>query len=376
MEFKIDHLDPMGQGVSKADSITFIKKTLPGEKVIATVTAKKKQVSFARLLEVLEPSPERMTPRCPHFNLCNGCDYLHTSYEREIEYKKNSLSRHLLKFPPISINVHPAPSREYYRNRIQLHYDKKRKILGHFDQNFKIVETPNCKLPLPHITVKLNEIYQNKNHLAVFSPSSRYPDQGHIELYSPENIKTNEVSIAINQNYAHGGFTQVNTQMNQKMRAFLTEKLTNLLHSKTYVLDLFGGNGNLTQKLTHQTIVIDQYPSSSVPETKGHQAFISMDLYQKNALNILAKELETRGFSPAWIIFDPPRSGLKNLEAFISRFNPSGFVYIACDPTSFARDTFFALKTYNLLSVDLFDFFPGTYHYESIGIFAKNNISV
>ena len=92
INFKIDHLDPLGQGVSKENKITFIEKTLPGEIGSAEVYRKAKGVIFGRLtnpdkLEV--ESPDRIKPECPHFHECRGCQYLHTDYNNEIVFKTN-----------------------------------------------------------------------------------------------------------------------------------------------------------------------------------------------------------------------------------------------------------------------------------------------
>ena len=89
IDFRIQHIDPIGQGVSKEDAaVTFIKKTLPGEMVSAEVFSKKKGVQFATLTAIGEPSADRKAPDCPHYDSCNGCDYQHTSYEKELEFKK------------------------------------------------------------------------------------------------------------------------------------------------------------------------------------------------------------------------------------------------------------------------------------------------
>jgi 23S rRNA (uracil1939-C5)-methyltransferase len=75
-------------------------------------------------------------------------------------------------------------------------------------------------------------------------------------------------------------------------------------------------------------------------------------------------------------VIDPPRSGLKNLEEYLTEFKPEGFIYIACEATSFARDTVSALGQYELLSAELFDLFPATKGFETVGIFTrrKNNL--
>ncbi len=82
IDFNIDHIDPLGQGVSKSNErVTFIKKTLPGERGDARLISAKKGVEFASLETLTQKSPDRITPECTHFDHCNGCDFLHTSYE-------------------------------------------------------------------------------------------------------------------------------------------------------------------------------------------------------------------------------------------------------------------------------------------------------
>ena len=160
IDFRIEHIDPLGQGVSKVDElVTFIKKTLPGETGSAEVYSTKKGVRFAKLLTVTTPAAERKTPDCEHFDQCNGCDYQHTTYEKELEYKKNALTRHLFKFPEVPINVHGATRRLNYRNRIQLHYDKKKKLLGLLNEQNVIVPVPNCKITDPSIAFELRALY-------------------------------------------------------------------------------------------------------------------------------------------------------------------------------------------------------------------------
>ena len=162
IDFRIEHIDPIGQGVSKQDAtVTFIKKTLPGEEVTAEVFSKKKGVQFAKLSEVKTPSPDRKAPECVHFNECNGCDYQHTAYDKELEFKKNALIRHMYKFPEMPITVHGAKRRLSYRNRIQLHYDKKKKVMGLMNYKNEILPVPACLIIDPSVAFELRAIYTN-----------------------------------------------------------------------------------------------------------------------------------------------------------------------------------------------------------------------
>ncbi len=372
IDFRIEHIDPLGQGVSKVgDVVTFVKKTLPNETGTAEVYSSKKGVRFAKLNSLVETSPDRIEAECVHYSKCNGCDYQHTTYEKELEYKKQALTRHLFKFPAAPMTVHGAKRRLNYRNRIQLHYDKKKKLLGLMDEQNNILPVPQCKIIDPSIAFELRALYEADNWLKVVA---KEPPKGHIELYAKDQDKSgHNVKISMNRPYANGGFTQVNFEMNERLRDWIQKTANTVIPPKAVIYDLFGGNGNISKKFKNTTIVVDKYRTT--PQADAHQRFFSIDLYDKNSVKALIA-LKNEGVPrPTWLFIDPPRSGLKNLEEFIVEFKPEGFIYIACEPTSFARDTLSILKNYDLLSVELFDLFPSTKAFETVGIFTrkKNN---
>lgn len=362
INFNIDHIDPLGQGVSKNEGcVTFIKKTLPGESGDAGLLSSKKGVQFAKLNSLSLQSPERIAPECPHFNECNGCDFLHTSYENEKLFKLNTLKRQLSKFSVENINYIPARKRTGYRNRIQLHYDRKEKLLGFQNSEMKIVEVPECVIGMKEIKTELSRLYRDEYWLTLLKGQ---PDKGHIELY----FKDKSVQIKVNGSYADGGFTQVNLEMNAVLNKFVTTTLNEFLQDTDLVLDLFGGNGNLSKDLKQKTTVVDFY--TQLPPMTNHQIFFSLDLYTPTALATLKKATRKAN----WIIIDPPRSGIKNLSEFILSYNPQGFIYVSCQSTSFTRDTLPLLSHYELKEVHLFDLFPGTHHFETVGIFTKRKL--
>ena len=87
-KFLIDHIDPLGQGVFKEDGqVYFIPKTLPGESGEFKINKSSKGVNFATCTKLETKSPDRTISECEFFDECNGCHYLHTSYEKEIEFK-------------------------------------------------------------------------------------------------------------------------------------------------------------------------------------------------------------------------------------------------------------------------------------------------
>jgi 23S rRNA (uracil1939-C5)-methyltransferase len=158
-DFHIQNIDPLGQGVSKTEGdVTFIKKTLPDESGIAEIITSKKGVTFATLKTLTNKSPDRITPVCSYFEQCNGCDFLHTSYEKEVEFKKFNILRSLKSFGIDDVHFHESRERIGYRNRVQLHFSRSQNKIGYLDVNRKIVNIKNCIIASPLIQKKIKEI--------------------------------------------------------------------------------------------------------------------------------------------------------------------------------------------------------------------------
>jgi len=355
--FSIERMDPLGQGVSKVtDKITFIPRTLPGEKGEATILKKKgKSVQFGKLESLETPSPKRIEAKCPHYNNCVGCRYLHTTYENECALKKEAYAFFYKdSVEAKDIEFHEAPKRDSYRNRIQLHYDKKRNLLG-FVNGDDIVPTPLCLLPNEKVKKKMDELYEGNLWHKL---TKREPETGHIEV--------SETDYTLNKNYAFGGFTQVYEEMNQlaakRVHQFFEPS------SEGFVVDLFGGNGNLTRALSRPTLVLDAIGSND--GMAAHQSFFEYNVYNKWAMKRIDKILQKPQFLDKtcdWLILDPPRSGLKTLPSFVDVFNPKKISYLSCDPLTQVRDLkLLGPMGWKIEKVEFFDFFPGTHHLESL----------
>lgn len=104
MEFKkndmvtlyIEDMGHDGEGIGKAEGYTlFVKDTVIGDKVEAKIMKTKKNYGYARLMKVLEPSKDRVEPRCPDARACGGCQLQFLSYEKQLEFKKNKVKGNL-----------------------------------------------------------------------------------------------------------------------------------------------------------------------------------------------------------------------------------------------------------------------------------------
>lgn len=355
--FKIEYIDNLGQGVSKINGkITIVPKSLPGEEGTSVVNLEKPKIEFTTLSDIHIESPKRIVPECIHYNDCQGCHYLHTNYENERELKKQSYARMFKRWCPVDdIKYIKANERLAYRNRVQLHYDLHNSRIG-FINSDSITQVPNCQIATPKIQEKIKSLYQNDDWLKM----KLGKEVGHIEIYQKED----EIVVTKNLPYAVGGFSQVNQSMNQLL---IKEVLSKKPEKSSFILDLFGGSGNLTRHLTQETLVVDSYPSP--PHLEAHQEFLNLNIYSKNALKDLKRHID----KPIdWLILDPPRSGLKNLNQFLDVLSPLEVTYVSCGPQNQVRDLSNLPKNYTIKEVTFVDLFPSTYHLETIVHIVKN----
>lgn len=349
--FTIDSMDPLGQGVSReGDNVYFISKTLPGEQGTARVVKSKKQVHFARLESLETTAPNRIESECPHFASCPGCDFLHTDYASELGYKKAAMEKYLGKLKPdaLEITLVPAPERFAYRNRMQLHY--RHKYLGLIDsQTDQVVEIPECKMIRPELQLVMQALYRDK------SWSKEQAGSGHCEIY----LKQGEASIAWNEEYAHGGFTQVNETMNEQLKQNLKAQLEG--ESYQSLLDLFAGNGNLSDVLVCENtrrVMVD------FSADNGADNYLQLNLYDEEALARFQRRCKDKAFDV--LLVDPPRKGFPQLAEWVQAFKPAWLLYVSCNPVTLARDLSTLQGRFTVDAIQLLDMFPGTHHFESL----------
>ncbi len=378
INFKIEHMDPLGQGVSKENKIAFIEKTLPGETGTAEVYRKAKGVIFGRLLSPgnLEIKSEaRIIPECPQYNECRGCQYLHTDYKNEIMFKTESLNRMFKSILPESgkIVTHSALQRFNYRNRVQIHYDMESSDFGLISSHSRhFVNASDCLLPNTSIKDAVKNLYKNDNWKDFAIKSNER--KGYIEVY----LKPEETipKITVNKPYSEGGFTQVNNKMGKVLSNLVTKMYDDYLDisRELLVLDIFGGNGNLSKNFINAYINVYDLNSDNqfkpIMQNKN-QHYINIDLYKKDPVNQIKNSLKSLKFPTLdLVIFDPPRAGVKFINSYIEKLDAPFIFYISCDPATLKRDTII-INRYDIMEIHMIDLFPGTRHFETLIVFKK-----
>ena len=142
-----------GMGVARIDGrVVFVHGALRGEKCRVLILKTLKSVAFAKVLEVLEPSSERITPDCPYFPRCGGCTYRHIRYEEELRLKKQRVQDNLSRIGGSDVTVEEilgAQDTLRYRNKAQYPVSKDGAVGFYRARTHEVIECEHCLLVKP-----------------------------------------------------------------------------------------------------------------------------------------------------------------------------------------------------------------------------------
>ncbi len=429
--FQTDILDLShdGRGVARRDDgkAVFVSGALPGETVRAEPTARSRRFDEARTLEVLEASPERVEPRCPHFGTCGGCVLQHMAEDRQILAKQRVLLENLERIgkvepgrvlPPLT-----ADSWGYRRKgRFSVRrVDKKDKTLVGFreqDPRF-VADLSVCYTIIPEIGLKVQALsalvdsLQAREHIpqiefiagdaaialtvrhlaplaeadraalaafgrehgfAIFlqpkGPDSVHPLEGEAPALSFHLPQWN-VELA----FEPLDFIQVNARLNHRMIALALDLLD--AQPGERVLDLFCGLGNFTLPLARGAaeVVGVEGDAGLVARARANARRNGLANAQFFAADLTQDQRGTpwmrQGFDK--LLLDPPRSGADEVLKQLPLRGIGRIVYVSCHPGSLARDAGFLVheRGYRLVAAGVMDMFPHTAHVESIALFER-----
>ncbi len=149
----IEDIGADGEGIGKYEGYTlFIKDTVVGDKALVKVMKTGKTYGYARLMELLEPSASRVTPRCPIADKCGGCQLMHMEYTKQLEYKENKVRSCLTRIGGFEeLVMEPICGMEepyYYRNKSQFPVGRNKDgsvAIGFYaGRTHSIIDTEHC----------------------------------------------------------------------------------------------------------------------------------------------------------------------------------------------------------------------------------------
>ena len=206
IQLHITSLTSDGDGVARTDEgiVVFIPNTAVGDVIDARILKVKKNVAFAKIEEIITPSPDRIEPDCPVSRQCGGCVYRHISYEAECIAKSQKVIDCITRIGRLSGDlvkgIIPSKNINTYRNKamIPVGLDKNGEVVMGFyaRHSHRIVPCIDCKLSpdiFNRITADFYAFIQDRPEL-VYSYRSR---GGIRHLYLRYAESTGDVMVCI-----------------------------------------------------------------------------------------------------------------------------------------------------------------------------------
>jgi 23S rRNA (uracil1939-C5)-methyltransferase len=407
----------------------FVPGALPGESIRFRRTRQHRQHDEAELLEVLEPSAARVTPRCAHFGVCGGCALQHLAPEAQLEAKQTELRDNLERVGRVSPREWLAPLRGpvwNYRRRARLgakFVTKKDRMVVGFRERLApyVAEVRRCEVLAPPLGGLIEPLALMLNGLSirhripqieaavadnvvalvlrVLDPPSvedlarlrEFAAAHSIRFYLQDRGLDSVAALDsdtgtpleplyyrlpqfdLQLQFTPTDFVQINAQINEALVSRAVELLD--LRPSSSVLDLFCGIGNFTLPLARK--------AGRVVGVEGEQGLVERARHnaRQNGISNAEFHVADLGRAPVpvtpWlqdnythVLLDPPRVGAAEVLGSVSRLNPQRVLYISCHPGSLARDlgTLVHEHGMTLVAAGVLDMFPHTTHVESLAL--------
>ena len=438
VELTVDRISHEGRGIaSNNGKIAFVEGALPGERVRASYIDSRARFDEMAVLEILDPSPDRIAPPCSYFGTCGGCSLQHLAPEAQISFKQELLLDqlcHVSGIAPESFQLleNQRSDAFHYRRKARLavrYVSKKGGALVGFREKYSsfITDMSTCqvldrqisdlivpmrqlindleaKMSIPQFEVAsgLNKagrptVALIMRHLETLNGTDlellrEFAQQQNCDFYlQPKGIDSihkiwpdddNESlyyrlpEFDLEMQFHPVDFVQINEQMNRKAVNLAIELLE--LRPEDEVLDLFCGLGNFTLPLSRSCKHVIGVEGSDVmvkraEENATHNAIENVSFDGADLYNLSGNE--------SWykrkfdkILLDPPRSGALEVIDWLVQSGARKIVYISCNPATLARDTARLVSNrYRLSRAGVMDMFPHTAHVESIAQFELAN---
>lgn len=373
----------------------FIPLTAPGDTVEARVTEEHGDWARAELCKILKAAPERIEPSCPLYGQCGGCSLQHLSYSAQLEAKKAILAEAIGRangetagqaLPPIMV----IPSNPWeYRNRVSLHAlrsnrfprcaFKSQKSVGLIPLEDCPVCDPGIRRVLPGLLPPPGKdrftLYSRDKTLLAETGTGLQEGQARCSLPARGKITLNTKEMILDASC----FFQCNAGALESLLAQVTASLSKknaLPADRGRMADLYAGVGTFSLFLSAlfplgaDLMEADSRALELAKINLGGQAKPGKYRFfaQKDQQWIKKNDVSAYSF----VVADPPRQGLSpSLTASLAEKGPPVFIYVSCEPSSFARDCRKLLRRYALTELFLFDFYPQTAHIECMGTFVQ-----
>lgn len=261
----IEDMGHDGEGIGKVDGYTvFVKDAVIGDTVQAKIMKAKKNYGYARLMEILEPSKDRVESRCPYARQCGGCQIQALSYEKQLAYKQQKIENNLIRiggFQKDEIPMQPIIGMEdpyHYRNKAQFPVgcDKEGHLIAGFyaGRTHSIISNRKC-----YLGVEVNEQILNLvlAHMEAYAIPAYDEKTGkglvrHVLIRYGFQSKEIMVCLVVNGSRIPGaedliaklreipGMTSISLNINREKTNVILGRKGKLLWGQEYITDTIG----------------------------------------------------------------------------------------------------------------------------------------
>ena len=378
----------LGEAMADFDGYNvFVAGGIPGERVVAEVVKVHRKYVSAKVVDVLEASPDRVEPPCPYYGECTGCQWQHLSYDAQLKTKHEKVTDALqrvgeLADPPVS-EVRPSPDQLGYRNHARFTINRDG-ALGFINRETRqFVRIDKCLLMHQGVNDLLEELQDHCGETTQLSiRAGKYSGDFLIQPYlvHPEigvltGQKRYTESVA-GQDFlvSSPSFFQVNVEQAAAAADVVRDRLH--LTAADVLLDAYTGVGTFAILLAPSVkrVIAVEESSAAVADAKQNAG----DLQNLEfVLGRTEDALRNLPVKPDVVVLDPPRSGCqpRALESLIE-MAPSRVAYVSCDAETLGRDLKILCQGgYRLDEVAPLDMFPQTHHVECVALLSRGESS-
>ncbi|HVB96800.1 MAG TPA: class I SAM-dependent RNA methyltransferase [Chloroflexota bacterium] len=387
----------------------FARGGLPGERVSVEIEEVRPRFARGVVVAVDEPAPERVTPPCPYFGACGGCQWQHLAYAAQLRWKEEILRRqlsHIGHLPELPIRPVIAAAEPYaYRNHARFSVEPDGSLsFARFQSNERLpIEA--CLIMQPAIVDVMKQL--RGLSLPAGPLTIRYGSRTGQLLIAPKlpsgvgepisgQSAYEEILGGRRYRVSAGSFFQVNTRLDQRelpeairdtggteRRGFFSQVdllallvLDRLnLQASDFVVDAYCGVGTfslLIAERVRRVVGIEESPTAIRDARHNAQDVDNVEFVEGRAESQLIGLAER----PRAVVLDPSRSGCDRrvLQALIS-LRPEMVVYVSCDPATLARDlAFLTQHGFEVEDIQPIDLFPQTHHIEAVTVLRSTGV--
>ena len=379
---RIDGWGDLGDTIAQFENgVINVFGAIPGELVRARIVRyrrRRRQHVSAIVIEVLDPSPHRITPPCTYFGACTGCQWQHIDYAYQLQLKQGRVINALAEYTELSgvavASTLPSPQMFGYRNHARFTV-RQSGMLGFINRiTRRFVKVDECALMHPWINGALQKLQAKAGETTQLS--IRYGANTGDWLIQP-TMHNPDIPLPTGQTHyweqlhdsrlriASPSFAQVNTPQAERLAALVGERLQ--LTGSELLIDAYAGVGTfavLLAESARHVIAIEESSAAVDDASVNVEGIENLEFVCSRTEDYLDSLAEP----PDAVILDPPRVGCHpaTLDALIRR-KPKRTVYVSCDPDTLARDLAkLVAGGFSIVTVEPMDMFPQTYHTECV----------